>query len=316
MSRMWGSALDHVLEVEVVTADGTIQTANEKQNSDLFWALRGAGGSFGVITKFTVKTHPEPGNVVDYTYKLSFGKQEEMAPVYKAWQDLVADPNMDRRFSTLFIAQPLGALITGTFYGTQEEWKKTGILQKLPSGGKLDLTVSDWLGSLAHIAETTGLWLSDIPTHFASKSLAFRQQDMLSKKSVDDLFNYMGKTDRGTLLWFIIFNSEGGAMADTPNDATAYPHRDKLMMYQSYAIGFPDLNEKTRDFVDGVHEHIVQGAPDAHSTYAGYIDRSQNRTAAQELYWGDKLPKLRQIKRQWDPKDMFHNPQSVDPATN
>ncbi|TQS32800.1 hypothetical protein Golomagni_06872, partial [Golovinomyces magnicellulatus] len=171
--RMWGGALDQVVEVEVVTADGKIQRANEKQNSDLFWALRGAGSSYGVITEFVVKTHPEPGSVVQYSYGFSFGKQRDMAPVYSKWQKMVADPNMDRRFSTLFIAEPLGAVITGTFYGTKEEYEASGIPAQLPGGGKLNLTVSDWLGGLAHEAERAGLYLGDLSTHFLSRSLAF-----------------------------------------------------------------------------------------------------------------------------------------------
>ncbi|PWI70182.1 putative berberine bridge enzyme [Purpureocillium lilacinum] len=314
MSRMWGSALDHVLSVQVVTADGSIKNASESENSDLFWALRGAGASFGVITKFTVKTHPAPGSVVQYTYKISLGSQAQMAPVYAAWQALAGDPKLDRRFSTLFIAEPLGALITGTFYGTKAEYEATGIAARLPSGGTLDLKLLDWLGSLAHIAEVVGLTLGDIPTSFYGKSLALREEDMLDRTSIDGLFRYMGDADAGTLLWFVIFNSEGGAMADTPAGATAYPHRDKLIMYQSYVIGIPTLTKATRDFADGVHDRVRMGAPSANSTYAGYIDRTLSREAAQEFYWGAQLPRLREVKKAWDPKDVFHNPQSVDPA--
>ncbi|KND86277.1 Cannabidiolic acid synthase [Tolypocladium ophioglossoides CBS 100239] len=314
MSRMWGSALDHVVEVQVVTAAGDIKTASETENADLFWALRGAGDSFGVITRFTVRTHPEPGNVVQYTYSLSFGRQSHMGPVYQAWQALVGDPGLDRRFSTLFIAQPLGALITGTFYGTQAEYDATGIAARLPGGGTLDLRATDWLGHLAHIGEVTGLFLSDLPSHFYSKSLAFRKEDLLEEDTIDTVFQYMGDADAGTLLWFIIFNSEGGAMADTPANATAYPHRDKVMMYQSYVVGFPSLPAKSMAFAEGVHSRIQQGAPAANTSYAGYIDRELGRREAQRFYWGDKLPQLQRVKKAWDPWNVFHNPQSVDPA--
>jgi len=159
-----------------------------------------------------------------------------------------------------------------------------------------------------------GLTLGDIPTSFYGKSLALREEDMLDRTSIDGLFRYMGDADAGTLLWFVIFNSEGGAMADTPAAATAYPHRDKLIMYQSYVIGIPTLTKATRDFADGLHDRVRMGAPAANSTYAGYIDRTLSREAAQEFYWGAQLPRLREVKKAWDPKDVFHNPQSVDPA--
>jgi hypothetical protein len=309
---MWGSALDHVIEVEVVTANGTIVRANEDDYADLFWAIRGAGASFGIVTEFVFKTHPEPGSVVEYTYSFNFGKQKDMAPLFEQWQELVYDPNLDRRFSTLFIAEPLGALITGTFYGTKEEFEQTGIQQKIPSGGIADVIIKDWLGSLAHIGETTALYLSELPTPFASKSLAFNRDDKMSKESINDLFEYMENADAGTLLWFIIFNSEGGAMADTPYDATAYPHRDAIMMYQSYAIGLPVLTTKIKDFASGVHEKIRQAAPDANMTYAGYVDVSLDRSTAQLTYWGNKVPKLREIKGRYDANNVFQNPQSID----
>lgn len=314
MSRMWGSALDHVIEVEVVTADGEIQRASETENSDLFWALRGAGASFGVITEFVVKTHAEPGDVVEYSYSFSFGTQSEMASVYQQWQELIGDPDMDRRFSSLFIAEPLGAIITGTFYGTEEEYKDTGIPDQIPSGGVVDGNVTDWLGHLVHQAEVESMFLSDLPGSFYSKSLAFREEDLLDKEAISSLFGYMDDANAGTLLWFIIFNSEGGAMADTPTNATAYPHRDKLMMYQSYGVGIPTINKHTREFLEGVHEHIQAGAPGAKSTYAGYVDPTIESTAAQQLYWAGQLPRLRDIKGSWDPDDVFHNPQSVQPA--
>jgi hypothetical protein len=61
LSRMYGTGAGNVLEFEVVTADGKIQIANEKQNSDLFWALRGGGGgTFGVVTRTTMLAHPIP----------------------------------------------------------------------------------------------------------------------------------------------------------------------------------------------------------------------------------------------------------------
>lgn len=313
MSRMWGSALDHVQEVEVVTADGEIRRASYTENPDLFFGIKGAGASFGVVTEFVVDTHPEPGAVVEYTYSFSFGSQREMADVYRDWQALIGDPDLDRRFSSLFIAEPLGALITGTFYGTEEEYKATGIPDKLPGGGVIKFKLLDWLGHLAHEAEVAGLTLGGLPTPFTSRSLAFRAEDMMDDDSIDALFAYIDDADVGSLLWFIIWNSEGGAMADF-TEGNSYPHRDKVMMYQSYVIGIPAISDETRAFVDGVQERVRDGAPLANTTYAGYLDPTLDRAAANDFYWGDMVPKLREVKKTWDPKGLFRNPQSVQPA--
>jgi Berberine and berberine like len=276
--------------------------------------LKGAGASFGVITEFVVRTHPEPGNVVQYTYSFSFGRQADMAPFYQKWQDLISDPNLDRRFDSEFIVEPLGALITTTFYGTDAEYQASGIPAKIPTGGRQSMAVNDWVGSIAHEAENEALYLSNIPTSFYSKSLALRQQDLLTPSGITDLFNYLDQVDKGTLVWFIIFDQSGGAIADVAEDATAYPHRDKILFYQSYAVGLPTLSDKTRSFLTGVHAIIQKNAAQANMTYAGYVDPALVGPDAQQSYWGPHVPRLQQIKKAWDPTDVFHNPASVKPA--
>ncbi|KAM4057304.1 FAD binding domain-containing protein [Hirsutella rhossiliensis] len=291
-SRMWGNMVDHILEVEVVTAKGEVQRASQHQNADLFWALRGAGPSFGIVTKLWMRTHPEPDSVVEYTYDISFG-----------------DPSLDRRFSSLFIIHPLGAVITGTFYGSQRELQQTGILDRLPSRGSVRL--GDWLGSVVHVFESLILQLADVPTHFFSKSLALRRQDLLDRKETDALFDYL---DRATPPMVLMFNTEGGAVADVPLNQTSYPHRDKVIIYQSYVIEAFGVSDENKRFLEGVHKRIKRDTPLNASTYAGYVDMAPNRSEAQLAYWGDLLPQLQQIKQNWDPSDVFRNPQSVEPA--
>lgn len=300
--------------MEVVTADGTVQRASYTKNSGLFWALRGAGASFGIVTKFLVKTHPEPGRVVQYSYSIAFKSQTETAELYKQWQALVGDPNMDRRFSSLFVVQPLGALITGTFFGTQTQYRATGIPDRLPGTNNGAVWITDWAGLLLHEAETTGCALGSVPTAFYGKSLSLSEHDLLSDSAVTDLFKYLEENRRGSAPITIIFNSEGGAMMDTPANATAYPHRNSVIMYQSYGIGVGKVSAATRNLLDGIHERIQRSAPGAHSTYAGYIDAWADRKTAQKLYWADNLPRLQELKKVWDPADVFSNPQSVEPA--
>ncbi|KAF6833683.1 berberine bridge enzyme [Colletotrichum plurivorum] len=309
-SRMWGSCLDHVLEVEVVTADGKIQRASETQNSDLFFALKGAGAGFGVITEFVVKTHPEPGDVVQYSYAITFARHRDLAPVFKAWQDLISDPDLDRRFSSEFVMQELGVIISATFFGTEDEFKKTGIPNRMPAG-KVSVVVNDWLGDVAQKAQDAALWLSEVQSPFTAKSLAFTRDDLLSDKAIQDLMNYIDGANRGTLIWFLIFDVTGGAINDVAMNATAYRHRDKIMFCQGYGVGLPVLSGKTKEFMAGVASTIRSGVPNELSTYAGYVDPTLDD--AQEKYWGTNLPALQRIKAAWDPKDLFSNPQSVRP---
>lgn len=315
-SRMWGSSLDHVVEVEVVVADGTITYASEKENPDLFFALKGAGASFGVITNFAVRTQPEPTTVTQYSYTFSFGDAARLTAVFKQWQDVISNPNLDRRFGSQIIMSALGIIVQGTFHGTDAEFQATGIPQSLPQGGIQNIVFDNWLGALAHQAEAEALHLSNLHSPFYSKSLGFRQQDLLTEAGIRTMMDHLKNANAGTLAWAVIFDLEAGAINDVPMNATAYPHRDKTMFYQSYAVGIPQISQTTRDWVTNLHEGILKsvGRPQNEWTvYAGYVDPALG-PEAQPLYWGSNYPALRDIKKRWDPKEVFKNPQSVRPA--
>lgn len=258
-----------------------------------------------------MKTHPEPGSVVQYTYSLTFAQHSDLGPVFKQWQALVGDPDLDRRFSTEFIMHELGVLISATFYGTEAEYEESGIPDKIPRG-TISIVIDDWLAVLTKDAENAALWLSEVSTPFTARSLAFKEDELLSDKTITDLMNFIDDADRGTLLWFLIFDSTGGAISDIATNATAYSHRDKVMFCQGYGIGIPTLSQDTRDFVSGIITHIQNGTTETLTTYPGYVDPLI--VDGQESYWGPNLDKLEGIKTKYDPNDTFHNPQSVRPS--
>ncbi|KAH9992370.1 hypothetical protein F4779DRAFT_609290 [Xylariaceae sp. FL0662B] len=310
-SRMWGTALDHVVGVEVVTADGSIKRASETENPDLFFALKGAGAGFGIITEFNIRTHPEPGDVVQYSYSITFSRAKDLAPVFQQWQELISDPDLDRRFGSEIVFHELGCIITATFYGTEAEWDATGIAKRIPTG-EISVVIDDYPAVLANEAEEAALYLSDIDSPFIARSVAFRPDELLSAERITQLFDYIDSVDRGTLIWFLIFDVSGGAISDVPMNATAYSHRDKIMFSQAYGIGIPTLNQNTKDFIEGIVSTIRNSSPQVLTTYPGYVDPSL--PDPQESYWGPNLKTLGQIKSKWDPNDVFHNPQSVRPG--
>ncbi|KAI0016314.1 Glucooligosaccharide oxidase [Xylariomycetidae sp. FL0641] len=311
-SRMWGACLDQIVEVEAVLANGTIVRANDDQNSDLFFALKGAGAGFGIITEFVMKTYPSPGHVVQYSFSLSFGKHEDMVDVVQQWQDLIADPDLDRRFGSEFVIHALGVAITGTFYGTEEEWEASGIPDKVPKGGNVSVVIDDWLGLIAQQAEEAALWLSDTQTEFIARSLAFRADELPSTDTLTKLMTFIDDNDDDQLTWFLILDASGGAVSDVATNATAYAHRDKVMFAQAYGIGIPTLTNDTESFIQGMTDIIQDNTPETLMVYPGYVDVSL--VNAQELYWGSNLPALGEIKAKYDPNDTFHNPQSVRPG--
>lgn len=309
--------------MEIVTANGSIVRANEDQNADLFWAVRGAGASYGVITEFIMRTHPDPGNVVQYSYVYSFGAPEDLARVFQIWQDVATDPTLDRRFGTELTFHTLGAMISGTFYGSKKDFEKSGIIDRFPRDGKGNYVVTNFLASLAQRAEHAAVRLSNFPTPFHSKSLGITPEEKLSWKSILDIAKFVDVAHKRTPLWFIIFSATGAAVSDVPMNATAYAHRDKVIFYESYVIGPPfipgGLPASDRQFLEDFHavvrKELPGGGDPFQRTYPGYVDRDLPQGLAQQYYWGSNLPRLEQIKRKWDPRDVFHNEQSVRPAT-
>jgi hypothetical protein len=121
-ARLWGAALDHVEEVEVVLADSSIVRASETQHSDLFWALKGAAAGFGIITEFVVRTEPSPSSLVQYSFTFTVGSWDDMASVFKDWQKFVSNKDLTWKFASTANVMEVGLIITGTFYGTREEY--------------------------------------------------------------------------------------------------------------------------------------------------------------------------------------------------
>lgn len=259
-----------------------------------------------------MRTHPAPGNAVQYSYEVALGDNAaELASVYMTWQDLISDPDLDNRFGTELILYTGGIIVTGTFYGTQDEFEATGIQDRLPENGTITLT--DWLGALTDWAEKEALYLSDLSSDFYSKSLGLRKEDVLTEENVTTLFEYVQSLDKGSLLWAIIFDATGGAVADVALNATAYAHRNKIMFYQSYVVDLLYLSDTSKTFLTDFHAKILTMIPanvTDRGTYPGYVDLNITGVPQQE-YWTSNLPALEKIKSSWDPNDIFHNPQSV-----
>ncbi|KAF7309508.1 Reticuline oxidase [Mycena indigotica] len=317
ISRQWGTALDHVLEIEIVLANGTITRANSTYNPDILWAAKGAAASFGIITEFVVRTQAEVTNAVVYNYKILLGSHASHAATFAAWQSIVADPKLDRRLASQVIVFQLGMIVTGTFFGSREEFNALNFVGRLSGNATVEVSLLDtWLGIVANWAENEALQLiGGIASPFYSKSLAFKPSTLIPQQGITDLFKYFDEASKGTLIWFAIFDLAGGAVNDVAQDATSYAHRDVLFYLQTYAVGLIALSDTTTAFVEGISNTLYKAMPNLPvEAYAGYVDPKLSN--GQQAYWTTNLPRLQQIKSQIDPTDVFHNPQSVRPVAN
>jgi len=319
-SRLWGAALDHIEEVEVVLADATIVRASETQKSDLFWALKGAAAGFGIITEFVVRTEPAPGSLIQYSFSFTTGSWADRASVFKDWQKFVSNKDLTWNMASTANVAQTGLLITGTFFGTREEYDAVISNASFPgNASKHTIQIKDWLGAVANWWEEVALQLvGGVPAHSYTKSLTFNGLELIPDSVVDKMFEYFEKEEKGTPLWFAIFDLAGGFVNTIAADATSYAHRDALFYMQSYVVNLlDDVSSTSKEFLSELNDIIVRGMQEAgektdFGAYPGYVDLEL--VHPQKDYWRYNLPRLEKVKAKYDPRDVFHNPQSVRPA--
>lgn len=313
-SREWGMALDHIEEATVVLANSTIVQASKNQHRDVLFAIKGAAASFGIVTEFKLHTHPAPTEAYQYSFTWNMGDSRAKAQVFKQWQRLVSDETLTRKFSSDFVVTEAGVIVSGTYFGSRAEFEAFKLESHFPGRSAfVGLTLDNWLGMVgSQVEELIEQVVGGIPMSFYSKSLPFTQETIIPDHGVDALFEYIDTTNKGTIVWFIIFDLEAGATNDVPMNATAYAHRDAFMWMQSYAVNLlGPVSRETKNFLQGINDIILSSERPAarFGAYPGYVDPYMEN--AQQAYWGSNLPRLEAIKAEIDPRDIFHNPQSV-----
>lgn len=155
--------------------------------------------------------------------------------------------------------------------------------------------------------------------HYAS-SLVTRHIPEAGLEAFIDYWFTAGKADPLNK-WWIQMDVHGGkhsAISRVPNDATAYPHRDKTWLFQFFCHTQqqPEL-EKTYKLLNGFMDTIKDSMEEGDwGRYANYVDSELGREEALKQYYAENLPRLRKIKARWDPEDVFHYPQSVTQGTS
>jgi FAD/FMN-containing dehydrogenase len=275
-------------------------------------AVRGGGSGFGIITEFKIRTHAAPPTVLRITSRTPYTQSDLIVEQFLSWLNLTADPDLDPRLGTEYALEPSGSKITATWFGTKEEFERSGIMEQLPRD--LTLVESQWGETARWVWENAKLYLADVPTEFFSRSLGFREDNVLSREAATELVD-MFKMNKNRIdsNWFVIFDATGGEVAKPAMNSTAYAHRDKVRFYQSYGFNvMAPLGGLTRDYFNLTHQFILEHTGRPNTTYAGYADPYMEKP--QEAYWGSNLARLQEIKLKWDPKDVFNNPQTVRPS--
>lgn len=151
-SHTHGLALDALVSADVVIANGTIVSASKDENSDLFWALRGAGSSYGIVTSLKFKTHPAPSNNTVFAYGFSW-TEAQARNAFAVLQDY-ANTTMPIEMNMRLFVQSYSTSVTGVYYGSQSDFNAeiAPLLKRLGTPTSTSITSEGWLEMQSNFA--------------------------------------------------------------------------------------------------------------------------------------------------------------------
>ncbi|GAB0137214.1 hypothetical protein EsDP_00005490 [Epichloe bromicola] len=318
-SRLHGLTLDWLIGATVVFANGSSAHCSETDNADLFWALRGAGSSFGIVTEFEFKTFEAPDQVTPFTIDLRWN-EAQAAQGLEAFQEFATAAA--RELNLWLFMDGVSQSIQGVYFG-----HVTGLNEAIQplldrTGAEVSYaTTMGWIQAHAHFANGTDL--RQMSAHDLHKS--FYGTSLMVNALTDDHFksfmsavfsNINEMSARHSWDFTVAFHGgDGSAIADVDTSATAYVHRDKLLLYQFSDIEthghYPDDGFAVlRRFRESVTNSLEDGQ---WGMYANYVDTQLDSETAQKLYWGNNLHRLQHIKSTLDPDEVFWDPHSIRP---
>lgn len=327
-SHKHGLAVDAIYKLEVVLANGKVVTASEHENQDLFWAMKGAGSNFGIASKFYLRTYSVPQKVTTFGITLNWDKASAIKGINWA-EDYAKDEapeNINFRIADYGKGNPS---LEGLFYGNENEARKVvePIVAKLgPKAVLSSLNQTTWIDAVVKYSNV-GIQELDYTTpspqeNFYAKSLALKT---IKGKPTENFVNYWFDVmnNHTEHFWFFQLDLHGGknsAISKIKNSETAYPHRDKLWLIQFYdrqdnltipfATGSTDATEYLDAWVKTTQSPLKDNQWGA---YVNYVDSDLTREESQKLYYGTNLKKLQQLKKKYDPEELFYSTHSIRP---
>jgi hypothetical protein len=307
LSRMLGLTIDSLLAAEIVTADGQILEIDTDNHPDLFWAIRGGGGNFGVVTRLKFRLHevdrvvggmlmlPATGDVVR-----SFVAQAEAAP-----DELSTIANVTPAPPMPFVpAEHHGKLVVMgllCYAGSPDEAEPV-----IESFRSLATPIADMVKPISY-PEIYPPEIEDYHPTVASRTMFVDTVEADTAELIVDRLESSDASMRVTQLRVL-----GGAIARVPADSTAYAHRNSRIM--TNVVGFyddPDDKPAREAWVEEFASDLRQDDAGAYVNFLG--DEGEERVRA--AYPGGTWDRLAKVKAEYDPTNFFHNNQNIPVAT-
>ncbi|HEV2875153.1 MAG TPA: FAD-binding oxidoreductase [Thermoleophilaceae bacterium] len=304
--RKHGLTIDDLLAAEVVSADGELLYADAETHPDLFWAIRGGGGNFGVATRFKFRLHPVESFVGGILFLpatpdvvASFVAESEAAP-----EELSTIANV-------MPAPPLPFL-------PEEHHGKLVVMAMLAYAGDADdgeRAITPFRALATPIADMVRPMT--YPEMYPPDDEEYRPLAVAKTMFVDSFGLGAAETAieriqaSSAMMAVTQIRVLGGAMARVPADATAFAHRGSRIMVNVAALyQSPDELPVHEAWVDGLADELLQ---DDRGAYVGFLaDEGEGRVRA--AYPGPTWDRLRRVKRRYDPDNLFRLNQNIPPA--
>jgi len=309
LSRGYGLSCDNLLSAQVVTADGTLLTASEHEHPDLYWSLRGGGGNFGVVTEFTYRLHA----VSDIYGGPMFFELSDAPAVLAYFREVIADaPREYGGFPAFQIAPPLPFVppdrIGDTFLAVVSCWTGSVAEGERMVQGFRDVapTVAEHVGVMPYAALNSAFdglcppglqhyWKACFVTELTDAAIAAHIEHGARVPVVNSTAHIY---------------PINGACHDVAPEATAFGHRNAA--FATVIAGmWPDPADN-RANTAWVKEYYAAIA--AHSEPGGYVNfaSGDDQPRVVENY-GSNYPQLLETKRRYDPDNLFHLNQNIQP---
>lgn len=310
LTRKYGLTIDNLLSVDMVLADGRFVTASTEENPDLFWAIRGGGGNFGVVTSFLFKLHP-----VDTVYAgPTFWPMEETGQVMKAYREFIVNAPEDVNGFFAFLTIPPAPMFPAPLHNRKVcgvMWCCTGpaevsekATQPLRSIGK---PVLDHVGPVPFPVFQTlfdalyppGLqwyWRADFFKELSDEAIA-RHSEHAARLP----------TMHSTMHLYPV----NGAAHRVGNKDTAFSYRDANWAEVIVGVDPEPANRDKitrwcKDYFEALHPYSAGGA------YVNFMmEEGQERVKAS---FRDNYERLAAVKKKYDPENFFRVNQNIRPA--
>jgi FAD/FMN-containing dehydrogenase len=310
LARTCGISADNLVAADVVTANGELVHASETEHPDLFWALRGGGGNFGIVTGFEFSLHEIGPELLAGQIVHPF---EEAADVLEFYRSYMADaPAAVNCYAFIVPIPPLPAF-------PEDRHGETAVNLVASYSGDVDAGGQ----ALEPLREFGDPILDSVrPQPYTELQQAFddgvpagnrwcSRAQYLDSLPDDAIETLVDQTDplRGPLT-MVYLEPMGGGIAEVDPSQTAFPHRDAA--YSIHALtGWTDPanDEEMIGWTETLHEAMEPYS--SGGVYVNLLSRDEDRVP--EAY-GDNLDRLREVKAEWDPENLFSTNRNIEPT--